>query len=61
MFALLFMQTNLDGIFPVPVEPATMQIAENTKEEVCRALPLKSLSSVEKSMGQFWLLYKYVG
>ena len=47
------MQTNLDGIFPVPIEPATMLSAGNTKEEVCRALLSRSLKSVEKSIGQF--------
>ena len=56
-FPLLLIQTNLDGIFPVPVEPATMPHAGNTKEEVSRALLSRSLKSIGKvdkqSIGQF--------
>ena len=42
------MQMNLDGIFPMAVEPATMVSSGDTKGEVSRTLPSNSLKFIEE-------------
>lgn len=42
------MEMNLDGIFPMAVEPATMVSSGVTKGEVSRALPSTSLKVIEE-------------
>lgn len=47
--ALLFIKKkNLNGIFPLALEPGSLLNAGNTRIEVFRALPSKSLKSTEK-------------
>ena len=46
--ALLFIQANLHGVFPVAVEPATVISAGDNKVEVFKPLPSRILKSIEE-------------
>lgn len=60
------MQTNLDGVFSMAVEPGTMLSAGDTQAAVFRNLPSKILKSIKETRQAnhrtiFNLPYKYVG